>query len=112
MSPSEIGSPVRPVPSSRNRASCSTALQNGIDTNPIENAIRPFCLGRRSWLSADNVAGAPASARLCSLVQCAKANRLEPYAFLRHVFTELPNARALGDIEALPPTRFDPADLT
>ena len=30
----------------------------GIDTNPIENAIRPFCVGRRNWLFADTVAGA------------------------------------------------------
>ena len=62
----------------------------GIATNPVENAIRPFCLGRRSWLFADSVAGVKASARLYSLVQCAKANRLEPYAYLRRVFTELP----------------------
>ena len=83
----------------------------GIDTNLIENAIRPFCLGRRSWLFADTVAGARASARLYSLVQCAKANRLEPYAYLRRVFTELPRAQSLGDIEALLPTRLTPADL-
>ncbi len=40
----------------------------GIDTNFVENAIRPFCLGRRSWLFADTVVGARASARLYSLV--------------------------------------------
>ena len=39
----------------------------GIDTNPVENSIRPFCLGRRNWLFADSVAGAQASARLYSL---------------------------------------------
>ncbi len=59
----------------------------GIDTNPVENAIRPFCLGRRNWLFADTVAGANASARLYSLIETAKANALEPYASLRHVFT-------------------------
>ena len=46
------------------------------------------------------------------LVQCAKANGLEPYAYLRRVFTELPRAQSLGDIEALLPTRLTPADLT
>ena len=40
----------------------------GIDTNAVENSIRPFCLGRRNWLFADTVAGARASARLYSLV--------------------------------------------
>ena len=83
----------------------------GIDTNPVENAIRPFCLGRRSWLFCDTVAGANASARLYSLLQTAKANGLEPYAYLRHVFTELPKAQSLAEVEALLPTRLDPAAL-
>ena len=83
----------------------------GIDTNPVENAIRPFCLGRRNWLFCDTVAGAHASARLYTLIECAKANALEPYAYLRHVFTELPKAQSLAEVEALLPTRLDPAAL-
>ena len=85
----------------------------GIDTNPIENAIRPFCVGRRNWLFADTVAGANAnaSARLYSLIECANANGLDPYAYLRHVFTALPKAQSLAEVEALLPTRLDPAAL-
>ena len=49
---------------------------------------------------------------LYTLLQCAKANGLEPYAYLRRVFTELPKAQSLADIEALLPTRLNPADLT
>ena len=64
------------------------------------------------WLFADTVAGANASARLYSLIECAKANGLEPYAYLRHVFTELPKAKSLAEVEALLPTRLDPAALT
>ena len=51
------------------------------------------------------MAGAKSSANLYSLIQTAKANRLEPYAYLRHVFTELPKATSLADIEALLPMR-------
>ena len=58
------------------------------------------------------MAGANASARLYSLIECAKANGLEPYAYLRHVFTELPKAKSLAEVEALLPTRLDPAALT
>ena len=83
----------------------------GIDTNLVENAIRPFVVGRKNWLFSDTVAGAHASARLYSLIECAKANGLEPYAYLRHVFTELPKARSLAEVEALLPTRLDPATL-
>ena len=57
------------------------------------------------------MAGAHASARLYSLIECAKANGLEPYAYLRHVFTELPKAQSLAEIEALLPTRLGSAAL-
>ncbi len=33
-----------------------------IDNNLVENAIRPFCLGRRNWLFDDTVRGAEALA--------------------------------------------------
>ena len=42
----------------------------------------------------------------------AGANSLEPYAYLRHVFTELPKAQSLAEVEALLPTRLDPDTLT
>ena len=43
----------------------------------------------------------------------AGANSLEPYAYLRHdVFTELPEAQSLPEVEALLPTRLDPDTLT
>jgi transposase len=77
--------------------------QVAIDTNLAENAIRPFALGRRNWLFADTVNGAKASANLYSLVQTARANDLEPYAYLRRLFTELPAAQTVDDIEALLP---------
>ena len=77
--------------------------QVAIDTNLAENAIRPFALGRRNWLFADTVSGAKASAHLYSLVQTARANELEPYAYLRRLFTELPAAQTLEQIEALLP---------
>ena len=50
-------------------------------------------------------------ARLDSLIECAKANGLEPYASLRHVFTELPKAQSLEEVEALLSTRFISAVL-
>ena len=78
-----------------------------IDNNRAENAIRPFVVGRRNWLFSDTVHGATASANLYSLIETAKATHLEPYAYLRHVFTELPKAATAEDIEALMPWRVD-----
>ena len=68
-----------------------------------ENAIRPFVVGRKAWLFSDTPAGAHASAKLYSIVETAKAARLEPYTYLRHIFEKLPQAITLADIEALLP---------
>jgi len=77
-----------------------------MDTNLVENAIRPFVVGRKNWMFADTVHGAEASANLYSLVQTARMNALEPYAYLRLVAAELPRAATLEEIEALLPHRL------
>ena len=74
-----------------------------IDNNLTENAIRPFVIGRKNWLFSDTVAGANAGANLYSLVETAKANQKEPYAYLKKVFTKLPQATTVEEIEALLP---------
>ena len=78
-----------------------------IDNNAAENAIRPFVLGRKNWLFSDSVKGVNASANLYSLIETAKANGLEPYAYLRYLFTELPKAETVDAIEALLPGNLD-----
>jgi transposase len=82
-----------------------------IDNNACENAIRPFVIGRRNWLFSDTVKGAKASANLYSLIETAKANGLEPYRYLRHVFNELPKAKSLEDIEKLLPWQVDKQEI-
>ena len=52
-----------------------------IDNNAAEHAIRPFVIGRKNWLFSDTPKGATASAQLYSLVETAKANGQEPYAW-------------------------------
>jgi transposase len=74
-----------------------------IDNNPAENAIRPFVVGRKNWLFSATPKGATASANLYSLIETAKANGLEPYGYLRRVFTELPQAASVEGVEALLP---------
>ena len=78
-----------------------------IDNNAAENAIRPFVVGRKNWLFSDSVKGVNASANLYSLIETAKANGLEPYAYLRYLFTELPKADTVHAIEALLPGNLD-----
>jgi len=80
-----------------------------IDNNRAENAIRPFVVGRKNWLFSDSVNGVTASANLYSLIETAKANGLEPYAYLRHLYTHLPGAQTIEAIEALLPWTHKPA---
>src|SRR5690554_6610806 len=74
-----------------------------IDNNRAENAIRPFVIGRKNWLFSDTPRGASASAALYSLIETAKANGLEPYAYLREVFAALPVATTSEQVQALLP---------
>lgn len=74
-----------------------------IDNNMAENSIRPFVIGRKNWLFSGTPKGAEASALLYSLIETAKMNKLEPYAYLRHIFDKLPLASSLEDYEALLP---------
>jgi transposase len=78
----------------------------------VENAIRPFVIGRKNWLFADTPAGARASANLYSLIETAKANRLEPGRYLAHLFEKLPAVTLPDQIDALLPQNLDPANLT
>jgi len=69
----------------------------------IENAVRPFVLGRKNWLFSGTPQGAYASAALYSLIETAKANGVEPYRYLRHIFERLPNVSAEDEFDDLLP---------
>ena len=89
-------------------------LQDGrlsIDNNDVENAIRPFAIGRKAWLFSNTPTGATASANLYTLVESAKANSVNPYAYLKYVFTRLPNASTDDDLDALMPWGIEPVEL-
>jgi transposase len=77
-----------------------------IDNNAQENAIRPFCVGRRNWLFADTVAGANASANLYSLLQTCQVNGIDGYRYLRALLVALPKAETADDYAALLPWRI------
>jgi transposase len=78
------------------------------DNNLVENAIRPFVVGRKNWLFAGSPDGARTSATFFTLIETAKANGLEPYAYLRHIFEKLPHAKSDQDLKDLLPQHIDP----
>lgn len=60
-----------------------------ISNNRAENAIRPFCVGRRNWLFANTVQGAETSAAIYSLVETAKLNGLKIYEYFNYLLSSL-----------------------
>jgi len=74
------------------------------DNNLAENAIRPFVVGRKNWLFSGTPDGAKASAAIYSLIETAKANKLDVYQYLRFLFEKLPLAQSEDDYRKLLPT--------
>lgn len=73
-----------------------------IDNNPIENAIRPIAGGRKNWLFAGSETAGRRAAAIMSLIATAKANGIEPHAWLTDVLTRLPTTQD-RDIDSLLP---------
>ncbi len=68
-----------------------------LSNNRAERSIKPFVIGRKNWLFANTPRGARASAVIYSIVETAKENKLNPYAYLTHLFEKLPNMDSRED---------------
>jgi transposase len=76
-----------------------------VDNNPVENVIRPIALGRKNWLFIGSEQAGERAAVLMSLIESAKLNGHDAWAYLKDVLTKLPtwpNSR----IEELLPYRW------
>ena len=83
-----------------------------MDNNLAERHVRPIAVGRRAWLFCRSEAGAKASAGWYSLVETAKANGIEPYWYLRHVFEQMPAClKEERPIEHLLPWNLSPEQI-
>ena len=76
------------------------------DNNHIENRIRPIALGRSNWLFAGSLRGGQRAAAVMSLIQSAKLNGHDPYAYLKDILERLPTQPA-SRIEELLPHRWN-----
>lgn len=73
-----------------------------IDNNWVENQIRPWALGRKNWLFAGSLRSGQRAANIMSLIQSAKNNDLDPYAYLKDVLERLPTHKASQIDQLLP----------
>ena len=82
-----------------------------MDNNLVENAIRPFVVGRKNWLFSGSPEGARASAAFYSLIETAKACGHDPYWYLRYLFERLPLTKSKNEMRSLLPQYVAPAKI-
>ena len=82
-------------------------FESSPDNNVAESAIRPYCVGKRSWLFCNTDTGAHASALFYSLIETAKANKVNPYDYVWYILTKAPLCRTEDDWDQLLPWNMD-----
>ena len=89
-----------------------TFLSDGrveIDSNAVENLIRPIALTRKNALFAGHDEGARAWGRIASLIATAKVNNVEPFAYLKATLEAIAAGHPTSRIDELLPWNFKPA---
>lgn len=79
-----------------------------MDTNLVENQIRPLTLTRKNSLFAGHDEGARSWARIASLIATCKLNGVEPYAWMKATLEAIANGHPQSHIDELMPWAFKP----
>lgn len=74
-----------------------------LDTNSVENAIRPIALNRKNALFAGGDEGGEAWAIHATLIECCKLHGVEPNAYLTNVLSRLVNGHLQSRLAELTP---------
>jgi transposase len=82
--------------------------QTRLDTNLVENSIRPTKLGAKNWLFIGHPDAGDRSAIIYSIVISCKRHGIEPLAYLRDVLTRLPTMTNQDDLRPLLPSHWSP----
>jgi transposase len=83
--------------------------QTRLDTNIVENSIRPTKLGAKNWLFIGHPGAGERSAIIYSIVISCRRHGIDPLAYLRDVLTRLPAMTNQDDVRPLLPSRWRPA---
>ena len=79
-----------------------------IDSNAVENSIRPLALNRKNALFAGHDEGATAWGRIASLIETAKMNGVEPFAYLKATLEAIVAGHPASKIDELLPWALTP----
>ena len=80
-----------------------------IDSNSVENSIRPIVLNRKNSLFAGHDEGGLAWGRIASLIETCKINGVEPYAYLKSTLEAIAAGHPQNRIDELLPWNFKPS---
>jgi transposase len=89
-----------------------TFLQDGrveIDSNCVENLIRPIALNRKNALFAGHDEGGKTWGRIASLIETAKINGVEPFSYLKATLEAIAAGHPQNRIDDLLPWNFQPS---
>ena len=81
-----------------------------MDSNSVENLIRPVALNRKNALFAGHDEGVAAWGRIASLIETAKLNGIEPYAYLKATLKAIAAGHPASRIDELLP--WNPPSLS
>ena len=82
-----------------------------IDNNLIERQIKPWKLGAKNWLFVGSELAGQRAAVVMSLVQSAKLNGLDPWAYLRDVLARI-HSHPSQRLDELLPHRWRPREAS
>ena len=74
----------------------------------IENAIRPTAVGKKNWLFIGDAEAGERSAIVFTVIEACRRRGIDPFAYLRDVFTRMPQMAA-KDYATLAPAAWDAA---
>jgi len=83
-----------------------------IDNNAAENAMRPLAVGRKNWLFVGSQQAGVRAGNILSLIESAKLNGHDPWAYLKDVFERLPTLKNRDLAQLLPHNWHAPAAST
>ena len=76
-----------------------------IDNNLIENAIRPSAIGKKNWLFIGHPEAGERSAVIYTLLGSCRRHGINPFDYLKDLFTRLPSAK-ITEIKQFTPSEW------
>ena len=81
-----------------------------IDSNNVENLVRPIALNRKNALFAGHDEGGRTWGRIASLIETCKINGVEPFAYLKSTLEAIAAGHPQGRLDELLPWNYQPSN--